>query len=67
MRKITDFPKNKIAIEDLQDFMRVQNYAGLVELVSDLTGKGLISPIKSSGLNGKKTGSLSEIPHRSAI
>ncbi|MBE5965585.1 MAG: hypothetical protein E7255_01200 [Lachnospiraceae bacterium] len=54
MRKITDFPKNKIAIEDLQDFMRVQNYAGLVELVSDLTGKGLISPIKSSGLNGKK-------------
>ena len=54
MRKITDFPKNKIAIEELQDFMRVPNYAGLVELVYDLTGKELISPIKSSGLNGKK-------------
>jgi hypothetical protein len=54
MRKITDFPKNKITLEEFKDFMRVSNYSDLVELVYDLTGKGLITPVKSSRLNGKK-------------
>lgn len=54
MRKITDFSKNRIAIEELQEFMKVSNYSDLVELVYDMTGQGLIIPIKNSGLNGKK-------------
>lgn len=40
MRKITDFPNNKITIEEPQEFMKALNYSDLVELVYDLTGKG---------------------------
>lgn len=54
MKMITDFPKNKITIGELQEFLKIQNYTDLVNLVYDLTRKGQIAPIKNSGLNGKK-------------
>lgn len=54
MRKITDYPKNKITIEELVKYMKVLNYVDLVHLVYELINKGLVTPIKSSGLNGKK-------------
>lgn len=54
MRKITDFPKNKITIEELQEFMTIPSYSDFVVLVYELIKEELISPIKRSGLNGKK-------------
>lgn len=51
---IINFPKNKIAIGELQEFLNVPDYIDLVEIVYDLTRNGKISPIKNSGLNGKK-------------
>ncbi len=54
MRKITDFPKNKITLEELREFMRVMDYSDLAELIHNLTSMGRISPVFRSGLNGKK-------------
>jgi hypothetical protein len=54
MKKIIDFPKNKITISELQEFFHIQSYQDLVNMVYDLIEKMQIAPIKNSGLNGKK-------------
>lgn len=54
MKKITDFPKNKITIAELQEYLKIPNYNDLVDHVYDLIVKEQIASIKNSGLNGKK-------------
>jgi len=54
MRKITDFEKNKISLEELQVFYKITSYLELTEKVYELIGKDQITPIKNSKLNGKK-------------
>lgn len=54
MKKITEFPKNKITIGELQEFLKIPYYNDLADIVYDLTRKGQIAPIKNSRLNGKK-------------
>lgn len=54
MRNITDFDKNKITLEELQDFYRITTYIELIEKVYELIEKDQITPIKNSKLNGKK-------------
>jgi hypothetical protein len=54
MKKIADFPKNKIMIGELQEYLKIPNYNDLVDLVYDLIEKKQIAPIMLSGLNGKK-------------
>jgi len=54
MRKISDYPKYKISLEELQEFYRISSYQELTQRVYELLESKQISPIKSSKFNGKK-------------
>lgn len=54
MNKISDFPKNKITIGELQEYLKIPNYNELADSVYSLVEKKLLAPINNSGLNGKK-------------
>ncbi|MFA9465639.1 MAG: Wadjet anti-phage system protein JetD domain-containing protein [Velocimicrobium sp.] len=56
MKDIKQFPRNKITVEELQKFYHIEEYPQLVERINLLIDNGLIEPIKSSKLNGKKPG-----------
>jgi hypothetical protein len=56
MKDILKFPANKISLEELQTYFRIEEYQALVELVRELMEKNRIQPIKSSRLNGKRPG-----------
>ncbi len=54
MRDIYDFTKNKITLEELQEFCHITTYSELIQIVYELIKKDQITPIKNSKLNGKK-------------
>ena len=54
MRKIKDYPRKKISLDELQNFLKVSDYTDLVEQVYDMIREGQVTPVKSSKLNGKK-------------
>lgn len=54
MPKISDYPKKKITLIELQEFLRIATYQELAQQVYELIESQQISPIKSSKLNGKK-------------
>ncbi len=54
MTNINNFDKNKITLEELQKLYRITTYMELTEIVYELIEKGLLTPIISSKLNGKK-------------
>lgn len=54
MRNISDFPRNTITLSELQTYMKVTDYSSLVTLLYTLMEKAQLTPIKNSGLNGRK-------------
>lgn len=54
MRNITDYTKNKVSLDELQDFFHINSYMDLTQKVYELIEKEQISPIINSKLNGKK-------------
>lgn len=54
MKDITSFPANKITLDELQEYFRIEEYSILVETVFRLMEENRIEPVKSSRLNGKK-------------
>jgi len=54
MKKITDYTKKKITLDELREFFNITTYQDLVQKVYELIERQEISPIKNSKLNGKK-------------
>jgi len=54
MKKISDYNKKKITLEELREFFNITTYQELVQKVYELIKSQKISPIKNSRLNGKK-------------
>jgi hypothetical protein len=54
MKEIKRFPRNKITLEELQEYYHIEEYNQLVEQVNLLIDRNSIEPIKSSHFNGKK-------------
>lgn len=53
MNKLRKLNKNKLTLEEIQKLYKIQEYRGLYSIIIELIEKETISPIKSSGLNGK--------------
>lgn len=54
MKEISGFSGNKITLDEIQKYIKIEEYPILVEKVKKLIEENAINPIKSSGLNGKK-------------
>lgn len=54
MKDIYDLGKNRISLEDIEKFYRINDYQNLYEVVIDLINSNKIIPIKRSELNGKR-------------
>ena len=54
MKEISAFSGNKITLDEVQKYFKIEEYTILVEKVKKLIEENAINPIKSSGLNGKK-------------
>lgn len=54
MKKMKDYPKNKITLLEIQELLMIEEYPEVVNAVTQMVGEGMIKPIKSSGSNGKR-------------
>ncbi|MBZ9607724.1 DUF2220 domain-containing protein [Clostridium estertheticum] len=56
MKNLRDFNKKRIDIDELQQYLNIEDYMELAKVVRNLINEEVILPIKSSNLNGKKPG-----------
>lgn len=54
MKNIKNYPKNKITLLEIQEFLLIEEYPKVVKAVTQMVGEGIIKPIKNSGSNGKR-------------
>ena len=54
MKNIRNYPKNKITLLEMQEFLQIEEYPELVKVVSQMVDEGMLKPIKNSGSNGKR-------------
>ena len=54
MKEIRAFSGNKITLDEVQKYFKIEEYTMLVEKIKKLIEENALNPIKSSGLNGKK-------------
>ena len=54
MKNLRNFNKKRIDIDELQQYLNIEYYIELVNVVTNLINEEVILPIKSSKLNGKK-------------
>ena len=54
MKNIKNYPKNKMTLMEIQEFLQIEGYPEFVKVVSQMVTEGILKPIKNSGTNGKK-------------
>lgn len=54
MKKIKSYPKNKITLWELQEFLQIEEYPEFAKVVAEMVEEGTLKPVKNSGSNGKR-------------
>ena len=54
MKGIQTLSKRKMTLIEIQDYLKIADYQCLFDTIQKLVTDGIVEPIKSSGINGKK-------------